>query len=1106
MVTTLTSASLLEAVFEPIQALPAFQELLQRLGQGEPTWCTGAVQSARPVLLGALRRHLRAPLLWVTPSSDGAERLVQDLQSFLGDKDRASLFPEKEGPRMLGEEVGPADPMRLSILQSLDDGQPLLVVAPVRALLQPTVRLEHLQRGKISLRQGEIIDLELLLELLVNEGYHRVPMVERRGEISVRGGIIDVYPITGDPVRMELFGDEVESMRRFDVDTQRSTGSVSEVLLLPAREDVEGAWLSDYLPRETCVFLEEPSQLRLHVMEGYQEWAEEGGEGAWARVETMFEGFSCVHLTAWEGQGGPGGERQTLAFPFELESGFADRVEGLLKVLPEWQDQGRRIILLSRQYMRLKELFRQREIAQVLTEPTARLRPGQVLLLQGAASEGFRLQLADGLLDFLTDREIVGQRRQRRPSRTVDRGSLLRLDELGLGDLVVHLQHGIGRYLGVKTLDLQGVRRDFLHLEYAKGDSLYVPVEQLDLIQRYQGIEERLPSLSRMGGQEWKRTRARIKEETQRIALELLRIYALREMAHGYAYPPDSDWQKEMEDAFPYQETPDQSRAIREVKSDMESPRPMDRLVCGDVGYGKTEVALRASFKAVAEGRQVAVLVPTTVLAHQHFQTFSERMASYPLKVRLLSRFRSEREQALVVEEMARGEVDVVIGTHRLLSQDVKFKNLGLLVVDEEHKFGVVHKERLKEMRASVDVLTMSATPIPRTLQMSMSGVREMSLIETPPEERLPIKTYLFEHHPDLVKAAITRELAREGQVYFVHNRVQGIERLAADLRRLVPQARIAVGHGQMPEGQLEKVMMDFYEGEQDVLVCTTIIESGLDIPNVNTILINNAQHFGLAQLYQLRGRVGRSAQQGYCYLLYPASRQLTQEAERRLETIRDFTQLGAGFQVALKDLEIRGAGDILGAEQSGHVAAVGFDLYCQMLNDTVQELRGEKAPEPEFSTVLEIPIPAGLPDSYVSDPRQKVALYRKIAAVRSASGLEEVRSELRDRYGPLPAEAENLLSLADLKLRAVDLLVPAIRVKEGQMWVALPFYPEITASQREKLRLAIGWNCRYEQKSLLFEGLYGRAAGSKEYPAAHVFLGHLVDILDRLRRWRDGK
>lgn len=1103
---TVAPAALLEAVFTPIQALPAFQELLRRLEAGQESWCSGTVRSSRPVFLAALRRRVRGPLVWLTPTADAAERLVQDLQSFVPTGERAHLFPEREVAREAGQGGRAADPERMSILQALDAGDPLLVVAPVRAMLQPTVRVEHLQRGKISLRQGELIDLELLLELLLNEGYHRVPMVERRGEVSVRGGIVDVYPITGDPVRMELFGDEVESMRRFDVDTQRSSTPMQEVLLLPAREDVEGAWLSDYLPERSCICLEEPAQLRLNAMEWYQEWAEQGGEGAWERVEEMLAPFRRIHFTAWEGSTAAPREQDTLAFSFELEAGFADRVEGMLQTIPQWQEQGCRVVVLSRQYLRLKELFRQREVEQVLTEPVASLRPGQVLLAQGAASEGFRVHLPDGPLVFLTDREIVGQRRARRPSRSVDRGSLIRVDELQPGDLVVHLQHGIGRYLGVKTLALQGVCRDFLHLEYAKGDSLYVPVEQLDLIQKYQGIEDKVPPLSRMGGQEWKKTRARIKEETQRIALELLRIYAMRETAHGYAYPPDTDWQREMEDAFPYQETPDQLRAIREVKADMESTRPMDRLVCGDVGYGKTEVALRAAFKAVAEGRQVAILVPTTVLAHQHFQTFSERMASYPLTVRLLSRFRTDREQARVVEEMSRGEVDVVIGTHRLLSQDIRFKNLGLLVVDEEHKFGVVHKERLKEMRASVDVLTMSATPIPRTLQMSMSGIREMSLIETPPEERLPIKTYLFEHHPDLVKAAITRELAREGQIYYVHNRVQGIERVAADLRRLVPQARIAVGHGQMPEGQLEKVMMDFYEGEQDILVCTTIIESGLDIPNANTIMINNAQNFGLAQLYQLRGRVGRSAQQGYCYLLYSPTRKLSDEAERRLETIRDFTQLGAGFQVALRDLEIRGAGDILGAEQSGHVAAVGFDLYCKMLNETVQELRGEKPAEAEFSTVLEIPVPAGLPDAFVGDPRQKVTLYKKIAQVRSAEQLTEVRAELRDRYGPLPDEAENLLRLAEVKLRALDLLIPAIRVRDGQMWVVLPFYPEITASQRDKLQQATGWPSRYEQKSLLFEGLFGRAAGSKQYPPPAEFLSRIVDLLDRLRRWRDGK
>ncbi|MCE7872973.1 transcription-repair coupling factor [bacterium CPR1] len=1098
----MASEPVLKPLLGLVQELEPFHLLLQYLEKGESLLCRGVLGPARPPLLAALAEHLKFPVLWVTPGQDAAERLHEDLALY---GTGSFLFPERD--RSLG-----VDPLRMELLEKLESQQARVVVASLRALLQKTLAASDLHRGRLDLRKGETTDLTVLLEVLVSEGYTRVPMVERRGEISLRGGILDVYPATDEPVRIELFGDEIESIRRFDKDTQRSLVQLDRIVLLPAREE-GGSYLTEHFPRGSVVLLEEIAQLRLHSLEVSQEsesaWLqegegprEEGWRGEWGDVLGMLTPFRTVTLTGWDDLSqGP-----RVEFPFQPQSVVPGRVEGLFEKLPALQEAGHRVVLISRQQRRLAELFTERRMEKPSARVPEPFMPGQVTLLGGAPSEGFRLELAVGPVEVFSDHEMMGTPRVRRSTRKADRSSLVRLNELQEDSLVVHLQHGIGRYKGVKTLELVGVRRDLLQIEYARGDTLYVPVEQLDLVQRYQGIEEKVPSLSRMGGQDWRNTRTRVREEAERIARQLLELYARREMSQGTSYPPDTTWQLEMEEAFPYQETPDQVRVIQEVKADMEGPRPMDRLVCGDVGYGKTEVALRAAFKAVMDSRQVAVLVPTTVLAHQHFQTFSQRLAPFPVRVEMLSRFCSPAETRAVLKAMEQGEVDVVIGTHRLLSKDIKFQKLGLLVVDEEHRFGVQQKERIKELRAAVDILTLTATPIPRTLHMSTIGVRDMSIIETPPEDRLPIKTYLFEFHPEIVKGAITRELSRGGQVFFVHNRVQGLERLAQDIRRLLPQARIGVGHGQMEEGRLEKVMMDFLEGEYDVLCCTTIIESGIDIPNVNTIIIHNAHAFGLSQLYQLRGRVGRSSRQAYCYLLNPPSRELTPEAEKRLATIRDFTHLGAGYQIALRDLEIRGAGDLLGAEQSGHIASVGFDLYCRLLGDAVKTLRGEKVEEEELSAVVELPIPASLPEEYVSDSRQKVALYKRIAGLRSDAQRQDLEAELRDRFGPLPVEAQHLLEVVDLRMRARELEIPSIRAKEGRLTFLMPFYPELSFSQLKSLGQATGWKVKVEQKALVCYGLCGIAAGAPVYPPPAELLEKVRGVLDRLRRWKEGK
>jgi transcription-repair coupling factor (superfamily II helicase) len=638
-------------------------------------------------------------------------------------------------------------------------------------------------------------------------------------------------------------------------------------------------------------------------------------------------------------------------------------------------------------------------------------------------------------LYLYTDTEIFGWSKRRSVQRRKPITPSSFLTEVKPGDYVVHQEHGIGRFEGLARMNLTGVEREYLLLHYAGTDKLYIPTDQLDRVTRFIGMGDAIPALSKLGTSEWARAKSKVKESVQEIARDLLRLYSLREAAPGHAFPPDSEqpWLQELEDAFPYEETPDQLRAIEEVKADMERPHPMDRLVCGDVGYGKTEVALRAAFKAVLDHRQVAILVPTTILALQHYNTFHERLKPYPVRVELLSRFRSEKEQKQVLEDLAFGKVDVIIGTHRLLQKDVVFFNLGLLIVDEEQRFGVIHKERLKQMRSEIDVLTMTATPIPRTLHMSLVNLRDMSIIETPPQERLPIRTTIREYDEILVREAILREIDRGGQVFFVHNRVQGIQMIATKLQQLIPEARITVGHGQMNEEQLERVMVGFSNGDYDVLVSTTIIENGLDIPNANTIIVNNAAHFGLAQLYQLRGRVGRATQQAYAYFFYGKDAKLTPIQEKRLRAIFEATELGAGFRIAMKDLEIRGAGNLLGAEQSGFMNSVGFDLYCKLLAEAVQELQGKQVEVSVPTTTVDLPLDAYLPDEFIGDRTLKVNFYQRIASLTDPEQAQTMAAEMADRFGPLPPPVQNLLTLVRLKLEAAKLGYESISIKDNE-------------------------------------------------------------------------
>jgi len=986
---------------------------------------------------------------------------------------------------------------------------PPLVVASARALLQPTLSPAEFARSYQVVRRGMDLAVEETTARWAACGYRPARVVEAPGEFARRGGILDIYPATATmPLRIELFGDTVDNIRQFDPTSQRSQRQVAAFAVAPPYEfprweaeraaaylrrvnraglrpevaaeldrDVEyleqgtyfeGLWLYaplmqetpagllDHLTPEALAVLDEPEQVQAAARETAAQ--AEAVHTQLAQGGELPADFPAA-LLPWEALAGrlaagrqvgfsivtPGDEAHTLALPFAALPHYGGRLKEALDAVAGRRAQGERVVLLSHQAARLEELLRERELPP---------EPEQLEVLAGRLpTAGWAC--AEAGLALLTDTELFGYAPPRRrplvhrPRRELFREDLLQ--RLQVGEHVVHEDHGIAIYAGLVRLALaDGVEREYLHLRYAGTDRLYVPVDQVDRVRPYVGAGEGSPALQRLGTGDWERTKARVSRAVQVIAGELLELYAAREIARGHAFAPDAPWQGEMEASFPYLETEGQLRAVTEVKRDMEETRPMDRLVCGDVGYGKTEVALRAAFKAVMDGKQVAVLVPTTVLAQQHYRTFSERLASYPLHVEMLSRFRKPAEQKSILERLARGDVDIVIGTHRLLSRDIAFKDLGLVVVDEEQRFGVRHKEHLKQLRREVDVLTLTATPIPRTLHMSLTGVRDLSVIETPPEDRVPIRTYVVPYSDKIVRDAILRELERGGQVYFVHNRVQSIYRVARDLQKLIPEARFVVGHGQMAEGALEKVMVDFVSGQYDVLVCTTIIESGLDIPNVNTILIDNAVFLGLAQLYQLRGRVGRGAVRAYAYLLYHAGREMGEPAQKRLEAITEATDLGAGFQIAMRDLEIRGAGNLLGAEQSGQIAAVGFDLYTRLLAQAVEERQAAGGETPHLARMraegqraraelrgpapvsLDLPLEAYLPDDYIPEAEVRLQMYRAMADVRTSRQVQEVAKELRDRFGAPPPPAEALLELLRLRVLALRAGVRDVR-RDGQ-------------------------------------------------------------------------
>ncbi len=1111
----------------------AFRRLAEGLRAGEkPAHPLGIIPAARSYVAAGLAKELNQPAILLTARADTAILLADQLQAWLGEEaGRVHRFAD---PDALPFERIPwsreTRRLRLAALAALSrwgrpggPEQPPIIVSSIRALMQLTAPPGLFRQTLHTLRRGQILDLRTLLARWQRMGYEHTPVVEAPGQFSRRGGILDIWtPTESWPVRIELWGDEIDQFRYFDPATQRTIsnhhpdriliGPASEALLdrgpeaaarlrqldlsnchppaqLQCEQDIDNltegaafrgvelyipylyqrpATLLDYLPTQGLLLIDAAADVAAQALdlEGQAGQIEKNliksGElpqgfasslAAWDALRAAIEARGPIVL----GQGKLDGHSTSVGSPLGRLFHPGPRWGGQLRRVIEQVDRMRqvdRVVIVSRQAQRLADLFAEEDIpvlqaTQLETLPP----PHSITLIQGQFDEGWRLSTSQESLHFLTDAEIFGwgkaKRRRNRATRPVAPESFFA--DIQPGDYVVHMDHGIGRFKGLTKLEMDGVERDYLLIEYARGDKLYVPVHQADRLARYVGSSADAPPLNRLGTADWDMAKRRTKKAVEAIAQDLLMLYAKRETLPGHAFAPDSEWQRELEASFPYIETEDQLVAIEAVKQDMEKPQPMDRLICGDVGYGKTEVALRAAFKAIMDGKQVAILVPTTVLAQQHYKTFTQRLKSFPVEVHMLSRFRTRKQQQETIEGLKQGKVDIVIGTHRLLSKDVEFKNLGLLIIDEEQRFGVRHKERIKQLRTQIDVLTLTATPIPRTLYMSLTGVRDLSTIDTPPLERQPIQTVVGFYDDTLVRNAILRELDRGGQVFFVYNRVRGIEQMANKLRKLAPEARIAVGHGQMPERELERVMLAFAEGEFDVLVSTTIIESGIDIPNANTIIIHHADKFGLAQLYQLRGRVGRSAARAYAYLLYDKHAHLSPEARRRLEAIQEASDLGAGFRIAMRDLEIRGAGELLGSKQHGHIAAVGFDMYVRLLAQAVEELREQgHLPEtvdaikgllaPLTPTIqLDLPLRAGIPRDYIENEELRLQLYRRIAGLGSLGELDDMAEELVDRFGPLPDEVKDLLFQVKVKLLASRAGVTAIGRDGDQLIVRSP-------------------------------------------------------------------
>ena len=1111
----------MQALLAPLQEMAEYEEIEKLIKRGLPVGLTGCVDAQKLHMIYGLGQNFKCRLI-ITYSDLRAREIYEEYKFY----DRnVMLYPAKDliffQADIHGNELTKE---RAKVLRRIAERSSFTLVTTVAALMTPQAVWKP--EDTLSIDRRSSLEERALAKKLVAMGYEKNYQVEAPGQFSIRGGIVDIFDVTEEnPYRIELWGDEIDSIRSFDVLSQRSIEQLSSLCIYPALEFVlseerlkEGftklskeaeereayfrerfqteeahrvssqvkqlqeqalefhdhSCLESYiryfysqeelksllklLPENCGIFLDEPSRVReqaeaveLEFRESMTNRVEKGyilsGQMdllyGCEEVAAMLRGTGFITLAAMELKKPFIQARRRFDLQVRSVSSYNNSFESLVKDLKRYKKHGYRVLLLSgsrTRAQRLAEDLREEEISAVYTQDPERLvMNGEVLTCYGHVSKGFEYPLLKFVVISESDIFGAGQKKKKRKPR-YEGQKIKDFNELRVGDYVVHESHGLGIYRGIEKVEVEKVVKDYLKIEYRDGGNLYVLATGLDVIQKYASSDAKTPKLNKLGSQEWNKTKAKVRTAVNEVAKDLVELYAIRQQSEGFRYGPDTVWQKEFEEMFPFEETEDQLAAIADTKADMESGKIMDRLICGDVGYGKTEIAIRAAFKAVQEGKQVVYLVPTTILAQQHFATFTQRMKDFPVKVELLSRFRSAAEQKKTVEELRKGMVDIVIGTHRVLSADVTFKDLGLLIIDEEQRFGVAHKEKIKKLKENVDVLTLTATPIPRTLHMSLIGIRDMSILEEAPEDRQPIQTYVLEYNEEMVREAIVRELARNGQVYYVYNRVSNIADVAASLKKLVPEAEVAFAHGQMKEQELERIMYDFINGEIDVLVSTTIIETGLDISNVNTMIIHDSDSMGLAQLYQLRGRVGRSNRTAYAFLMYKRDKMLKETAEKRLAAIKEFTELGSGFKIAMRDLEIRGAGNLLGKLQHGHMEAVGYDLYCKMLNEAVKNLKGEPAAE-DFATLVDMDVDAFIPPEYIVNEVQKLDIYKRIAGIENEKEREDMKDELLDRFGAIPKSVDNLLRIALIRVAAHALYMMEIKGKDEK--IVFSFKPD---------------------------------------------------------------
>lgn len=1041
----------MQALLKPLLELAEYEDIVKKKKEAPGVlMLTGCVNSQKTHMMYALSDGCCYKV--IACSSEAKAKQIYEEYRFL---DAAiSFYPAKDllfyQADIRSKELVS---QRMQVIQAVLKGEPITVVASFDAFMDALLPKEMIKSRVIKICSDETLNLDELSVKLAQCGYDREIEVAGPGQFAVRGGILDVYPLTEElPVRIELWGDEVDSIRTFDPETQRSIEKLDEVEVFPAtefpEEEEKRVSFLDYFEKEnTILFLDEPVRLKEkgegveeEFLEAQKRRAQSGYEVAdseavlFTTQEIMrkMNEYSSVGFQALDMRCPGLNIRASYSLQTKNVDPYNRSFELLTQDLKKMKRNQSRVILLSgsrTRARRLAEDLRDYNLSSFYSEDMDReVEPGEIMTAYGYIAEGYEYPLLNFVV--ISETDIFGKKKKKKRRTTYEGRKIQSFSELKPGDYVVHENHGLGIYQGIEKIEVDKISKDYMKISYAKGGNLYIPATQLDLIQKYAGSDSKKPKLNRLGTQEWTKTKAKVRGAVKEIAKDLVELYAARQNQDGFVYGEDTVWQKEFEEMFPYEETEDQLLAINAVKKDMESHKIMDRLICGDVGYGKTEIAIRAAFKAVQENKQVVYLVPTTILAQQHYNTFCQRMKDFPVRVDLMCRFRTPAQQRDTIQNLKRGLVDIVVGTHRVLSDDIEYKDLGLLIIDEEQRFGVQHKEKIKKLKKNVDVLTLTATPIPRTLHMSLIGIRDMSVLEEAPQDRLPIQTYVMEYNDEMVREAIERECARNGQVYYVYNRVEDIAEVTAHIQKLVPELNVSFAHGQMKEHELEKIMYDFINGDIDVLVSTTIIETGLDISNVNTMIIHDADRLGLSQLYQLRGRVGRSGRMAYAFLLYRKDKLLKEIAEKRLAAIREFTDLGSGFKIAMRDLEIRGAGNLLGAEQHGHMEAVGYDMYCKMLNEAVKHLKGELSEEDTFTTALDVNVDAYIPDSYIPNEYHKLDIYKRIAAIESEEEMDDMIEELIDRFGDIPKKVELLLEVARLKNLAHQAYVTEVTQK----------------------------------------------------------------------------